>query len=106
MAQERSFAVRFILPIIGVLIVIGVVALAWGGCGTAGVPPAGVPVPAGAIPVTGPPPAKGGGPIPAGATCLGGAGSTCSAPGSSCWVINTCTDTYHMTTGTCECRCI
>lgn len=94
-----------ILLAIGIVLACVVALAAWGLCSTTPVPPAGVAVPAGAIAVTGTPPATGGGPIPPGAMCTGGTGDTSNAPGASCWVFGNCTDTYHMQTGKCECRC-
>lgn len=101
----KPFSSRTLL-LLGLLCAGIVVAAFWGMCQTTPVPAAGLVVPAGAIAVTGNPPAAGGGPIPAGAMCAGGAGDTSNAPGARCWVIGKCTDTYHMQTGKCECRCI
>lgn len=102
-------AIRFnraVALLLGLLCIGIVIAAFWGMCQTTPVPAAGLAVPAGAIAVTGTPAAVGGGPIPAGAMCTGGSGDTSNVPGARCWVIGRCTDTYHMQTGKCECRCI
>lgn len=103
--KSLSFSSRILL-LLGVIGVGVVLAAFWGMCKTTPVPAAGLPVPVGAIAVTGSPPAAGGGPIPAGAMCTGGSGDTSNTPGARCLIIGHCTDTYHMQTGKCECRCI
>jgi hypothetical protein len=95
-----------------VLLAVGIGVLGTWYCDTTNVPAGGpTPVPAGALCLSGTP----GGVVacpwapgvpPVGTNCTAGAGNTCNTPGAKCQIgFGTCKDTYHLTTGQCNCRC-
>ena len=95
-----------------VLLAVGVGVLRAWYCDTTNVPAGGpTPVAAGALCLSGTP----GGVVacpwvprapPAGTNCTASAGNTCNTPGTKCEIgFGICKDTYHLTTGQCNCRC-
>ncbi len=96
-----------------VLLAVGIGVLGAWYCDPTNVPAGGpTPVPAGALCLSGP---QGGvvacpvaaGVPPVSTNCTAGAGNTCNTPGAKCQIgFGTCKDTYHLTTGQCNCRCI
>ncbi|HBP88004.1 MAG: hypothetical protein KC592_12840 [Nitrospira sp.] len=57
------------------------------------------PVPAGATPLNGPA-------VPPGAICTAAVGETCTKPGDTCWLFDTCTNIFDTRTGECRCACL